>query len=158
MWPSRPITFTGWCFCWCFSTQWPVPPSITDSQSGSQKCKVRIRSSFYFNLCWAVLQLYTWTCWWKKIWLLLLCLSFRASQQDPAAALHSGDVDEDVRLWPADLFHGAIQPLWLLCGVWRHPRDAARWDGIHPAHRHLCAALHPTAQDIQDDSVIGARV
>ena len=43
-WPSRPQTSTGWCFCWCFSTQWPVPQSITDSQSGSQKCKV----------CWCV--------------------------------------------------------------------------------------------------------
>lgn len=45
-WPSRPPTSTGWCCCWCFSTRWPAPPSITDSQSGSQICKVR----FYFAL------------------------------------------------------------------------------------------------------------
>lgn len=33
---------------------------------------------------------------------------FRAGQQDPAAAVHSGDADEDVRLRPADLFHGPV--------------------------------------------------
>lgn len=94
----------------------------------------------------------------KKKHHFFLCLSLRASQQGPAAAVHPRDVDEDVRVWPADLFHGAVQPLRLLCGVRRHPRDTACGDGGHPAHRHLRAPLHPTAQDIQDDSVIGARV
>ena len=85
-------------------------------------------------------------------------MSLRASQQGAAAAVHSGDADEDVRVWPADLFHGAVQSLRLLCGVRRHPRDTAGGDGGHPAHRHLRAPLHPTAQDIQDDSVTGVRV
>ena len=68
-WPSRPQTSTGWCFCWCFSTQWPVPPSITDSQSGSQKCKV------CFLLSWAHLWHSDSDGILKKAWLPPLCVS-----------------------------------------------------------------------------------
>lgn len=109
VWPSRPLTSTGWCFCWCFSTQWPAPQSITDSQSGSQKCRVRILSSFSFSPLLLVQSATSCTLWLRRTHRgKRFCSSLRASQQDPAAALHSGDADEDVRLRPADLFHGPV--------------------------------------------------
>lgn len=77
----------------------------------------------------------------------------RCCQPGAAVGLHHRDADEDVRAGPTPVLHVHLQPLRLFCGVQRHPRDPAGGVRRHDPAGHLCAALHPASQDLQDHQV-----
>lgn len=77
----------------------------------------------------------------------------RCRQPRAAGSLHHRDVAEDVRAGPAPVLHVHLQPLRLLRGVQRHPRDPVGGVGSHDTAGHLRAPLHPAPEALQDHQV-----